>query len=546
VCSNVGATFTITSGTGTCTVKFDQAGDGNYAAAAQVTESVSATKASQTITVTPPEPPATAVYNHTFTVVATGGGSTSPVTFGSAGSCSNTGATFTITSGTGTCTVTLDQAGDANYDPAPQVTRFVAAQPAEQTITVTQHAPAVAGVGSTFDVAAASSSGLAVAITTTGGCTGGGTEKATITITNAVGCIVHYNQPGNGNFSAAPEVTESSNVSQLSQTITFGALPGRTYGAPDFTVTASASSGLPVTFAASGKCTVAGATVHITGAGSCTITASQAGDATYEPAPHVPRSFTIAKAPLSVNPSPSAVTRQYSDPNPSFAAVITGFVNAENASVLTALPSCGTPGTPASPPGSYTITCAGGSAANYSFVYVGGTLTVTPEDARVDYVGASVFRTARPSSTAANVALKASIRDISAVAGDPAFDAFPGDIRFALVSFVDRETNTALRGCLNLRVAPDVPADARTGTVTCRTMLSVINHRATRYTIGIVVSGFYARDSSADDFAIKIAPPVQRVTLCYHGRTIRVTPAEAKKLRKRGAKSGACKRKRRH
>src|SRR5207247_9038941 len=37
-------------------------------------------------------------------------------------------------------------------------------------------------------------------------------------------------------------------------------------------------------------------TVHITGAGSCTITASQAGNATYNPAPDVPQSFSIAKA----------------------------------------------------------------------------------------------------------------------------------------------------------------------------------------------------------------------------------------------------------
>ena len=50
VCTNVGATFTMTASTGTCTVKYDQAGDGNYNAATQVTESVTAQKADQTIT----------------------------------------------------------------------------------------------------------------------------------------------------------------------------------------------------------------------------------------------------------------------------------------------------------------------------------------------------------------------------------------------------------------------------------------------------------------------------------------------------------------
>ena len=60
-----------------------------------------------------------------FTVAATGGGSGNAVTFSSSGACSNTGATFTMTSGTGTCSVKYDQAGDANYNAAPQVTETV-------------------------------------------------------------------------------------------------------------------------------------------------------------------------------------------------------------------------------------------------------------------------------------------------------------------------------------------------------------------------------------------------------------------------------------
>src|SRR5207245_333618 len=86
---------------------------------------------------------------------------------------------------------------------------------------------------------------------------------------------------------------------KANQTITFGPLAPRTFGEPDFPVSATASSGLPVSFSASGQCTVTSpspGTVHITGAGSCTITASQAGNSTYNPAPDVPQSFSIAKA----------------------------------------------------------------------------------------------------------------------------------------------------------------------------------------------------------------------------------------------------------
>ena len=157
----------MTSGTGTCTVKYDQAGDANYNAAPQVTETVNAQKADQTINVTT-HAPATAVYNTSFTVAATRAGR--PVTFSSAGSCSNTGATFTMTSGTGTCTVKYDQAGDANYNAAPQVTESVDAQKADQSIIVTTHAPATAVFNASFTVAASAAARDAVTFSSAGAC----------------------------------------------------------------------------------------------------------------------------------------------------------------------------------------------------------------------------------------------------------------------------------------------------------------------------------------------------------------------------------------
>src|SRR5207245_250677 len=84
-------------------------------------------------------------------------------------------------------------------------------------------------------------------------------------------------------------------IPKANQTITFGALPNKTYGDPDFTVSASASSGLTVSFAAAGNCTISGVTIHITGPGSCTVTCSQLGDASYNAAPNVSQGFSIAK-----------------------------------------------------------------------------------------------------------------------------------------------------------------------------------------------------------------------------------------------------------
>lgn len=97
---------------------------------------------------------------------------------------------------------------------------------------------------------------------------------------------------------------------KLSQTIAFGALVGKTYGDAAFSVGATASSGLSVTFSAFGSCNIAGTLVALTGAGSCTITASQAGDDNHYAAPDIQQTFSIAKAtPVIAWNNPADITQ---------------------------------------------------------------------------------------------------------------------------------------------------------------------------------------------------------------------------------------------
>jgi hypothetical protein len=166
----------------------------------------------------------------------------------------------------------------------------VTAQKADQAITITAHAPGSAAYGSSFSVSA-SAPGGAVTFSSSGSCTNTG---AVFTMTSGSGsCSVAYDQAGDANYKAAPQLSEAVTAQKASQTITFGPLGDKTFGDPDFTVAATASSGLAVSFAASGQCTVSGATVHLTAPGSCTITASQGGDANYNAAPDVPQTFQI-------------------------------------------------------------------------------------------------------------------------------------------------------------------------------------------------------------------------------------------------------------
>ena len=99
---------------------------------------------------------------------------------------------------------------------------------------------------------------------------------------------------------------------RLARIQAFGALANKTYGAAPFTVSATASSALAVTFSSltTAVCTVSGSTVTIKAGGLCTIQAAQVGNANYNAALNVSQSFTVASASQTITfatPSEQAV-----------------------------------------------------------------------------------------------------------------------------------------------------------------------------------------------------------------------------------------------
>jgi hypothetical protein len=108
--------------------------------------------------------------------------------------------------------------------------------------------------------------------------------------------------PGDNNSLASTSTVVTQVVNKADQFITFTALSDKTYGDAPFNLSATASSGLPVSFQIlSGPATVSGTTVTITGAGSGAVRASQAGDGNYNAAPDFDESFTVLKANATVN-----------------------------------------------------------------------------------------------------------------------------------------------------------------------------------------------------------------------------------------------------
>jgi hypothetical protein len=305
VCSNVGATYTMTSGAGTCSVIANQAGNNNYSAAPTVTQTATATLAGQTIAFTTNAPPS-AIYNSSFTVAVTGGASGNAVTFTSSGACSNVGGTYTMTSGTGTCSVIANQAGNTNYSAASTVTQTATANPASQTITFTQSAPAQAPYNSSFTVAATASSGQPVLFSSSG-CTNAG---GTFTMTSSAGtCSVIANQSGNANYLAAPTVTETTAAAKAAQTVSFTGAPATAPYQSTFTVTATTNTGISPTITAAGSCSISGITVSMnSGTGLCTMTAKWAGNANYL-ATSVTQNTTAQKLSSTVTwTAPAAIT----------------------------------------------------------------------------------------------------------------------------------------------------------------------------------------------------------------------------------------------
>ncbi len=258
--------------------------------------------------------PATAKVGDTFTVTAS---STADCIL----SISPSGAvSWTVTQGSagsvwggGTATMTILASGYSTFSATQTINKvphggnftFTAAK-GDQAINFPQPAtPLTYANNLTFAASATSAntpnSGNAVSYTSTGACTvNSGT--GVVSVTGAGTCSIIASQAGNNNWNAATPIKRDVTIVKANQAITFGAQAEQTY-APNGTFTinpaATASSNLPVTYAVSPNtvCTMgSGTTVNIIGAGTCAITASQAGNGNYNAATPVTQNVVIAKA----------------------------------------------------------------------------------------------------------------------------------------------------------------------------------------------------------------------------------------------------------
>jgi hypothetical protein len=287
-----GNTLTIV-GAGTATLTAKQAGNNNYNPAVDVAQSLTVNKAPQTTTFAPL---ANKIYGDVPFVLpgTSSSGLTLTYTSGNTAVATVSGNTVTIV-GVGTATITAKQAGNSNYNPSVDVGQSLTVNKASQTITFAALSSKTFG-DAPFTLAGTSSSGLVLTYTSSN--TAVATVSGnTVTIVGVGSATITAKQAGNANHNSAVDVAQPLTVNKANQTITFTALPSKTFGDAPFTLSGTSSSGLPLTYSSSNGAvaTVSGNTVTIVGAGVASITASQAGNANYNSG-ETSRQLTVNKA----------------------------------------------------------------------------------------------------------------------------------------------------------------------------------------------------------------------------------------------------------
>lgn len=167
----------------------------------------------------------------------------------------------------------------------------------------------------------------------------------------------------------------------------------------------------------------------------------------------------------------------------------------------------GTAPTEAVAPGGHTVT-ATFTGANPNFTLSSATteLTVTQEDALAYYTGALFASTGSADSGVAVVTLAATIKDVAADPISPAYDPAAGDIRNAMVTFVDRDAGDAV--LCTAAVGLVTAADPTVGTAACTFVADLGASNAQTLRVGVIVGGFYLRDAPADDTIVTVARPI--------------------------------------
>jgi len=326
--------------------------------------------------------------------------------------------------------------------------------------------------------------------------------------------------------------SSSLNPSTYGQAVTLTAAVTSSAGTPTGTVQfldGTMSLGTVALSSGSASITTAGVS-----AGARSITAVYSGDANFAGSTSPPLAQTVNKASTTSAMTVSQAQQQYSD-LVTLQATLTPASIAGQAPATGAIFSIGsqqlntTPvpltmvnGVPTAILSNYALleTVTGqlqpgirslsvtftGVNANFTVSNVTKSFSITREDARTYYTGPTSLSTASSSVSTATIPLRATIKDITAVTGDPSWDSNPGNIGLAQVSFVNRATGATI-GTATLAIVPNPndPNDKTVATATYNWNVDIGTATSQTFTVGTVVTGYYTRNSTTENATITVS-----------------------------------------
>jgi len=295
--------------TGTVTIKADQVGNSNFAAAASVSKTFTVSKKTQLITFAVIANKFINAANSKLTASSNSG---LPVTYSVTGPATITNDTMKLTGSVGTVSITASQTGNITYNAATSVVRTFIVTKASQVITLAAISNKYVNAAK-FKLTATASSGLPVTYSISGPAS---ISNDSLILTGNTGTVsVTASQAGNGIYAAALNVSRSFTVSKVPQIITFPAVSNKFANSAKFKLTASSSSGLTLSYAITGPATIAGDSVTLTGnTGTVSVTASQIGNGIYTAAASVTKTFTVSKVAQTI--TFAAIANKYLNAGP--------------------------------------------------------------------------------------------------------------------------------------------------------------------------------------------------------------------------------------
>ncbi len=367
-------------------------------ASATLPQQLSVAKGANTITVSSAAP-SNALYggSYTPTVTATSGDTVSVASSPSSVCQWNASSGQVAFTGVGQCTLTYTDSGNANYVAASTQTQVFTVSPAPLTVTVQPATSTYGSTPSSFHVAYSGFvNGDSASVVT-----GSPQFTTSVTATTDVGTYPLSATVGTlsaTNYTFSTFVASTITVQPAPLTVSASS-PVSTYGStpvtPTFTVTGEVNGDTPAQAynAGVGQPTLSTTVTSSSGVGIYPVTV---GAGTLVASSNytlvlMNGSYTVQPAVLTVSAQNASMV--YGSALPAFTYQVSGFVNGDTSSVLSGAPQFTTTGSSSASVGTYAITPTVGtlSAANYTFQFVAGTLTITPHPLVVSATGASTY-----------------------------------------------------------------------------------------------------------------------------------------------------------